>query len=136
MDTLSKKILSLLKDFNPDSELATDEFYNTIDIENDPYLDELIMNGQFISVEGAMICDYPLGDCHSSVSKILNSDEREEGDVLYTGYAMNHYNNEWFQHSFIVNNGKIIESGNILFKSYFGIPLIGNQESEFIQKWL
>jgi len=89
-----------------------------------------------LPLEGAMLCDYPLGDCHSSVAKILNSDEREEGDVLYTGYAMNNYNNEWFQHSFIVNNGKIIESGSVLFKSYFGIPLIGDQEKDFISQWL
>lgn len=114
--------------------MATDENYEIIDISSDPYLERLIYEGEYFIAKGGSVCDYPLGTCHASVVKILLN-EREEGDVLYTGLAQNGYNDEWFSHSFIINKGKIVEPGPVLFKAYFGIPLTGDDESEFINIW-
>lgn len=54
---------------------------------------------------------------------------------LYTGFAKIPFNNEWFTHSFIVNNGTIVESGSVLFSGYLGIPLFGQEADDFINYW-
>lgn len=133
MNNLMKKLLSKLKENYSDSELATDEEYNLIDISDDPYLEEIIMNGEFFSSKNAMVCDMEVGRCHQSVVEILKEDNKD--DILYTGFALHTMNDEWFTHSFIVNKGSIVESGPIVFRSYLGVPLEGNDRLEFIKRW-
>lgn len=115
-------LLKKLKEYDECSELATDEDYNTIDINDDPFLDDLIQNGKFFVGKG-LLCDRPLGNCHKDVCDIYFN-EKEDGDEIYTGYAQNSFNDEWFQHSFIVNNGSIVESGPIMHKAYFGVKVV------------
>lgn len=134
-----KKILAVLLDtlkkYDNEAELATDEHYEIIDVSDDPFLERIILDGKYFCPEEGIVCDNPNGFCHQSVANIM-SNNRLDGDVLYTGFAKNLYNNEWFAHSFIVNNNEIIESGKNLFTGYFGIPLVDNEFDNFIEQWL
>jgi hypothetical protein len=132
---IMKELLSKIKEFDSEGELATDEYYDLIDISNDPYINQIILEGKFFSLRDAVLCDKTIGQCHKSVSEIMLN-ESEEGDILYTGFAKNPMNNEWFTHSFIVNNGRIVESGSILFAGYLGIPLYGIEKDNFIDYWI
>lgn len=129
------ELLLKIREFDSEGELATDEYYELIDVSNDPYIDQIIIEGEFFSLMDAVLCDKKLGECHKSVSEILLN-EKEEGDVLYTGFAKNPMNNEWLTHSFIVNNGRIVESGSVLFSGYLGVPLYGAEKDNFINYWI
>lgn len=91
-----------------------------IDISKDPYLNRLLADGEYFLPKDGFVCDKPFGQCHKSVCEIL--EENNEDDILYTGFAKNPINNEWFTHSFIINKGVIVEPTSMLFSGYFGIP--------------
>ncbi|EPR7483948.1 hypothetical protein ACU8KO_002573 [Vibrio alginolyticus] len=86
--------------------------------------------------ENDLVCDNPLGRCHQSVALLLIN-EPEDGDHLCTGYELNHYNHEWFQHSVVINgNNQIVEPDTALHRAYFVAELKGEVRDEFIQIWL
>jgi hypothetical protein len=124
-------------------QIATDDEYNEIDYSDDPYLKDLIANGKlFIPVNESEnkeaideVCDNQNGFCHQAISD-LYIHNKQDGDKLYTGYCLNQYNNEWFQHTFIINskNG-IVEPTSVLHNAYFGFELKNNKLEEFLRVW-
>ena len=135
MNKKLERLLKVLQSHDPESYLATDENYEIIDISDDPYLERIILEGEYFTPKDTMLCDKPLGTCNKSVCEILK-EESEEDDILYTGLAKNSINDEWFVHSFIINKGIVVEPGPIAFSAYFGIPLVGNELEEFMTVWL
>lgn len=118
------------------SAFATDEFGMELDNSEDPYLPALLAHGEcFILPHGEQgtVCDYPPGTCHASCADLLQNDP-DPADRLFTGYAL-HDANEWFQHTFIVNNGMIVEPGSELFLAYFGVELKGKDREVFLATW-
>lgn len=116
-----------------DTFMATDEHAELVDVSDDPYLNALVESGILFEPEKGIVCDFPLGQCHQSVAMILLAPK--EGDRLFTGYALNTPNNEWFQHSFVVNDGQIVEPGPTLFAAYYGVELVGDDREKFVAYW-
>ena len=123
----------------PGTELGTDEYGNLIDVSRDPYLSRIIDGGELFNlripgaVEKAFLCEKAAGRCHENVANIILSNENPL-DRLFTGFALSD-SDEWFTHSFIVNDGGIVESGEGLFQAYVGIELKDGDRELFLTEW-
>jgi hypothetical protein len=106
------------------------------------YLSDIILKSEIFDVRGAVValCDMPMGECHQNIASIYNDpDEFQDGDRIFTGYAINDYCGvlgEWFPHSWIVDkDGKIVESFNISMAAYVGFELKDEMLYDFISCW-
>ncbi|WP_273981210.1 hypothetical protein [Vibrio parahaemolyticus] len=131
---LMNKSASFEKGCEPDFAIIPDK--DGMDTENhygqqeDLFIDLLLGSGAKVFKvrpnESVIVCDLPLGNCHSNVLQ-----EAGEGDTIFTGFAQVAYpdgsGGDWFPHSWLTDSeGKLVETFSNAFPTYFGVALIGD----------
>lgn len=122
-----------------DTSLATDEFGETIDVSEDPFIPEILTSAAFFNPfdgDKDFFClDGPDGQCHSICCNfLLKNDSLDHGYRLFTGFALHKMSDEWFTHSFIINNDcAIVEPTSTQHRLYVGIELSGEKLKNFIK---
>ncbi|MGN5048828.1 hypothetical protein ACTG16_23285 [Aeromonas sp. 23P] len=133
------KLHAFLNGFFGDTELATDEHYQTIDVSKDPFLPRIMEQSQgFDMMDSYMILKSSRlnkghGRCHFICAEHLVKNP-DLGHQLFTGFALS-YSMEWFTHTFLVHNGCIIEPSDELHLYYVGIELTDNDKDVFLCEW-
>ena len=136
---LENKLKHLHEDFKEISRFCTDIDGKKL-VKYEPFLKEIIERGEFFDCR-ARDCNYtlsmPFGRCHMNVAEVFSNEvDKEEGDIIYSGYALNSIL-EWFPHSWIVNkDGNIVETFSALQVAYYGYAFDKFEEMVFVEYWL
>lgn len=138
-NSILAKLHAFLSGFVPNTILATDEHYQTIDVSKDPFLPRIIEQSKgFDMMDGYMILKSSClnqghGRCHFICAEHLVKNP-DSGHQLFTGFALSD-SMEWFTHTFLVHNGCIIEPSDELHLYYVGIELTDNDKDVFLCEW-
>lgn len=113
-----------LLNFVLESQLATDENGEKIDILDDQFLDNILENGYLKVVEKneeSFCLDLTYGLCHQNCLWYIESKHYLNED-LYTGFALNE-SGEWFVHTYLMDGNVIVDPSKETYIAYFGIKL-------------
>ncbi len=130
LEIIKKQLLSLsIEDkeqelFLMQSQMATDENGDKIDISDDYFLEKIMEEGSLKVIEkseGGFCLDLPYGLCHQNCLWYMESDHYINED-LYTGFALNDAG-EWFVHTYLMEGNTIIDPSKEIYNAYFGIKL-------------
>lgn len=113
-----------LLNFVLETQLATDENGEKIDILEDQFLDNILENGTLKVIdenEESFCLDLPYGLCHQNCLWYMESKHYLNED-LYTGFALNE-SGEWFVHTYLIAENVIIDPSKETYTAYFGIKL-------------
>ncbi len=138
-NSILAQLHAFLSSFVLNTELATDEHYQTIDVSRDPFLPRIMEQGQGFSTMThdtfvqSRCLNQGSGRCHTICAEYL-IENPESGYQLFTGFALSE-SMEWFTHTFLVHNGSIIEPSDELHLYYVGIELTDNDKDVFLCEW-
>jgi len=138
-NTILAQLLTFLNGFVPNTDLATDEHGQTIDVSRDPFLSRIMEQSQGFNTmnsenfEKARCLNEGRGRCHFICADYL-IENPDAGHQLFTGFALSE-SMEWFTHSFLVHNGAVIEPSDELHLYYVGIELTDNDRDLFLCEW-
>ncbi len=113
------------------SQMATDENGDKIDISDDYFLDKIMEEGSLKVIEKSeegFCLDLPYGLCHQNCLWYMESEHYINED-LYTGFALNEAG-EWFVHTYLMEGSTIIDPSKEIYNAYFGIKLSEEEVKE------